>query len=334
MADAHQEIISQITNRNDNQQASTVDTDALSLADLRALASKEAAEQEQQPERDEQGRFKAADSEPEPEQEGEEDAPVVYRREIDLGDGSGKEVFEADSLEELLDKIADGKAHASRKIREQAAKLKELESKQPTTSDQESDEDDFLLSQEILRKPTEAVKKAFKLATGLDISEFKSLAERVKAMDAAQAQQAELAAQNKAAEAFIAAHPEYVRTEANGKRLSREVESLITEKKRRGESFDYGTLLQSAYDDLTESGLLALKSEDAGNSNADATAENKTERIARAGNDGQVQRKRSSSLVTRARAAAPPAKTGPTEEELYSMPLEKLRQLANQHAAS
>jgi|SRR5690348_7350091 len=47
----------------------------------------------------------------------------TFRREIDLGDGSGKQVFEAESPEALIDKLADAQVHATKKIREQAQQL-------------------------------------------------------------------------------------------------------------------------------------------------------------------------------------------------------------------
>src|SRR5258706_387999 len=52
-----------------------------------------------------------------------------YRRVIDLGGGAGPEVFEADSNEELVDKLADAKQHASKKIREQEAELRDWRAK-------------------------------------------------------------------------------------------------------------------------------------------------------------------------------------------------------------
>ena len=49
-----------------------------------------------------------------------------FRREIDLGDGSGKQVFEAESAEELNDKLVDAQTNATRKIREQNQELQTL----------------------------------------------------------------------------------------------------------------------------------------------------------------------------------------------------------------
>ena len=55
------------------------------------------------------------------------DAPQTFRREIDLGDGSGKQVFEGATEAELSDKLATAQMHASKKIREQAQLLQTRE---------------------------------------------------------------------------------------------------------------------------------------------------------------------------------------------------------------
>ena len=47
-----------------------------------------------------------------------------FERVIDLGDGSGVQRFEADSIEELVDKLAKAQENATRKIREQARQIK------------------------------------------------------------------------------------------------------------------------------------------------------------------------------------------------------------------
>lgn len=53
-----------------------------------------------------------------------DDKPKRFRREIDLGDGSGVQKFEGATLDELVDKLAEAQRNATRKIREQAAQLK------------------------------------------------------------------------------------------------------------------------------------------------------------------------------------------------------------------
>src|SRR5579859_5622922 len=67
----------------------------------------------------------------------EDDQPETFvaRRELDLGDGAGIEVFEAEgatekeALEALADKIAEGKRNATKKIRDQELELRELRSR-------------------------------------------------------------------------------------------------------------------------------------------------------------------------------------------------------------
>ncbi len=51
-------------------------------------------------------------------------APKRFRREVDIGDGSGKQVFEGATLDELVNNLAKAQENATRKIREQAAQLK------------------------------------------------------------------------------------------------------------------------------------------------------------------------------------------------------------------
>lgn len=51
----------------------------------------------------------------------------TFRREIDLGDGGGKQVFEGTTMDELADKLASAQVHASKKIREQNQSLQQRE---------------------------------------------------------------------------------------------------------------------------------------------------------------------------------------------------------------
>src|SRR6266704_5157746 len=97
--------------------------------------------------RDAQGRFTSPEP-PAPVTEAEpvEDEPVLYRREIDLGDGSGTQVFEGETLEELVDKLADAQKHATRKIRDLNRQAKEVAAPpapKPLTPDEE-----YLVSQQ------------------------------------------------------------------------------------------------------------------------------------------------------------------------------------------
>src|SRR5690348_12024093 len=108
-----------------------LDPETMPLEALRALANQQVEDASATPAapaaqpRDEKGRFAktedgaadAVDVAAEDEEFGEPDK-IIYQREIDLGDGSGVQVFRADSLEELVDKLAEAQRNATRKIRE------------------------------------------------------------------------------------------------------------------------------------------------------------------------------------------------------------------------
>lgn len=314
--------------QNANKTTEAVDLDGLSLDEIKKLAQEEATTAVKQAE--------------EPQEEKKEDIHVdetedtgeqVFRREIDLGDGSGVQVFEAPTLEELVDKLAKAQVNATKKIRELNSKIKEVQPKRETETPKErefSSDEEFVISQEMMSKPSKAFKKMFKEMVGLDITEFRTTVERMNAFNEAQTRaQAEAdieAGKARAAESFLAAHPEYVPNQSNGTRLSRAVNLLIKEEQAEGREIDYGTLLLKAYDDLKSSGLLEIKSEES----AKETTGTDEPRIEESVRTVPVQRpvKRASTITTRSTTTRV-AKAEPTEEELYTMPLDKLRELAN-----
>lgn len=288
----------------------TIDLEEIPLDQLRELAGKEDT---------------SVDEEPKEEQV--EPAKTSFRREIDLGDGSGKQVFEADTLEGLLDKLTEAQFNATKKIREQEARLKQVTpAKKDEPKPELSEDEEFVLSQELLSHPSLAVKKIFKQMTGYDITEFKTVADRAKAFEVVQAQQEELKRQETAADTFVAAHPEYVPNARNGARLQKALNLLISEKKTQGEAVDYPTLLEHAYRDLSESGLLEVKSNDS-TVDEESTGAVKP-RIVATEDVVSAQRKKASGLSTRGRNVAT-GRFEPNDEDLYTMPLDKLRELAS-----
>lgn len=282
----------------------TLDLDNMPLDELRRLANEEL----QQP-RDEQGRFVSAQANPAlPEQAN--DAPqdvdeVVYRRVIDLGDGGGQQVFEGSTTEELIENLAKAQEHATRKIREQAAALKAREEAAAVPKELSADEE-FLLSQELLNNPSKVLAKL-----RADIrKELEPEFEPVRQLTAAQRDQ-------QVAQEFRAAHPEFTPTEKDGYRIEKwlKLEGLQTTVEN----------VEKAFKDLSESGLLEGRSE---NQNAVTTRSTAGERIAEPTTRIVGQRKVASGLSTRGNTGrATPQEL--TEEELYSMPMEKLRELSN-----
>src|SRR5437868_2462551 len=111
--------------------------DDLSFDELKELAKNEAE-------------LEAAGQSGEQESDEVPNEPQVFSRTIDLGDGSGVQVFEAPTLEELVDKLAKAQENATRKIRELAAKVK-IEPA-PETKSKLSPDEEFVLGQEMLSK--------------------------------------------------------------------------------------------------------------------------------------------------------------------------------------
>lgn len=101
-----------------------------------------------------------------------------FQREIDLGDGSGKQVFKAETAEALLDILTDAQKNATIKIREQAFELKRAQRAQPERIDTPTASKRDLTAQELLditnelaSNPASAVDKIFKAQTGLTAAE-------------------------------------------------------------------------------------------------------------------------------------------------------------------
>jgi hypothetical protein len=239
------------------------------------------------------------------EEQEDEPAETVFRRTIDLGDGSGVQVFEAPTLEELVDKLAEAQRNASKKIRELVIKKKEEEK---TTADEE-----FVISQELMSKPTAAFSKLFASIVGMPIETFKTKVERLDAFEKAQAE-------NAASTSFVQKHPEYVANEANGKRM---VEYLGTWNLPTTEEN-----LEKAFQALNKIGLVELKSKES-NAAKEQTGADKS-RIATSEEVVPQQRRRvSSGLSQRGRTVTVPTKPKePSEDELYSMPKDKLFEIS------
>jgi len=321
--------------------AQQLDLETMPLADLRKLALEESDKTESteaptttaQP-RDEQGRFAGKDyqdefdnsdetqletatdeieeTEPEPEE-------YVYRREIDLCDGSGVQVFtgkgvsKEEALEALTDKLAEAQKNATKKINELAKQVKNTPEK--PKAKQFTPDEEYIYSQEFQTKPSEAFKKLFKETTGFAIEDFQT---KIAAVEAFEKAQTSLAVQQN----FVATHSDYVGTPSNGEKMQAWVQT-------HGYSEFTEDNLEKAYQDLKKSGLLKLKTE-----GADVATEGNgadSERIAPpvSGTTQQRSPKKGSTISIKGRSTAP-MKSAPSEDELYSMPMDKLRQLSNE----
>jgi hypothetical protein len=286
----------------------------------------EAAEKSEQ-ERDAQGRFKKTDEsvvlpdEDEPEE-------YIFRREIDLGDGTGVQVFEGrgetelDAIKELNDKLVSAQENATRELRN--IQKKHPKETTPVAEPAISEDLEYVFKQQFEKKPSEAFKSMFKELTGMDIGEFKTwqAAERA-AGEARAAQEKSLGIQRE----FVSAHPEYITSEENGNQIRDWVQS-----------HNYNDFtpdnLEKAFEDLSERGLLKLKTDEA---SAPTKTEVKTEvqatRIEKPETEvvtevPPVRSPKKASTVSSKGSPAPVIKTEPTEDEAYTMPLEQLKALA------
>jgi hypothetical protein len=236
--------------------------------------------------------------------EGEEQ--VVYVREIDLQDGSGVQRFEADTLEGLVDKLASAQENATRKIREQAAELKKAAPAAAVAPAPMTETERFLLSQELMSDPEAAFKKIYERSIGPTREK-----EMVELREAAR-----FVREAKASNEFVEKHPEFHPSPANGDRMTKYLRAYNLE----------GTLenLETAFRDLSESGLLEAKTD----STADTTnEETEPTRIARPAETVRVVRKVASGLSAR-RSAPAPAPKEPTEADYQKMSLDELRDKA------
>src|SRR5581483_2351709 len=294
----------------------------LSLDDLKKLADDPEPEPEAKAQpRDESGRFVAAeDDEPE---------TFVARREVDLQDGSGVQVYEATgesreaALEALADKIADAQVHATKKIRQQEAELKDFRARsaEPPKPKEISEDEEYTYSQELQKKPLATLRKMWKELTGYEVEDFVTAKQAADAVVVAQRS-------NEAVNTFIATHPDYEDQGEAGNKNGALIRMKLAELRLSVTSEN----LSKAYSQLKQSGLLHLKSEEA---NADATKETKEpQRIVEPKVEtAQTRTKKTSTISTHSRVTNAPVNVGPSEDEADKMSLDQIRDLANKQLA-
>ena len=301
------------------------DPETAPLEELKARINADAGVTEEKKQlRDESGKFVAAEekveqAEEKVEQDEQEiEEQTIYQRRIDLGDGSGVQVFQANSMEELVDKLVKAQENATKKIREQETVIKK--STPPAKKERNADEE-FLLSQEFMSKPSKAFERLFQEQVGMPIGEFKSSLEAVKAFNATKAADA-------AAAQFVEATPDYFPTKQNGSKIQAYLKTY-----RLPATLENIT---KAYTELNESGLLqakpAEKSEAETESKEEDKEENKVQEVTTT-TTVQKPKRMSSGLSTRGGAAPIVKKTPATqaefEAETANMSLEEIRAKAN-----
>jgi hypothetical protein len=182
-----------------------------------------------------------------------------------------------------------------------------------------SDDEEYVFRQLSEQKPSEAFKVMFKEVTGTDVSEFKNNQEAFREF---QKTQKGLTVQQE----FVNTHPDYVSTPGSPEALENGTKMRDWVRDHNYPEFTPDNL-EKAYQDLKSKGFLNLREVEASGTTEDKSKTNQRIVDTSAQSTQSRSSKKSSSVSTR--GAAPVNKTEPSEDELETMPLEKLKVLAN-----
>jgi hypothetical protein len=234
-----------------------------------------------------------------------------FSREIDLGDGSGKQVFNGDTADEVLDKLTEAQKNATVKIREQAFELKRQQRAQPErieskpSGKKELTAQDLVdLGSELSANPDAAIDKLFKAKTGLTAAEIGNFVNEFRAAQ-------ETA---RADTAFLMNHQnDYVPSQQNANRI----EKFLADEKLPHTARN----LEYAFQELTESGLLEAKVEEAADPNKVAVQPHQRRKPMSTG----IRQSQSSARPADANEVNAGAIKESEVEEIYKLPLEEAR---------
>lgn len=233
------------------------------------------------------------------EEEEETDEPL-YAREIDLGDGSGVQVFKAATLEELVDKLAEAQLNATRKIRELSASAKAAPAPKQAVTELTPDQE-MQLGQVLLTEPSKAMRQLLEQNFGMPLEEIKE------GLRVAQQTRVEKQAGD-AFSAFLDQTPDFYVCDQNIQRIAKYGERMGLPQTTEG--------IIQAFNELNADGLLAKKP-----GPKPATEEGIPPTPA-------APRKAASGMSARRTVTPPPTPQGPTDAELANMTTEQLRELA------
>lgn len=173
--------------------------------------------------------------------------PTTFSRTIDLGDGSGKQVFTADSLEALVDKLTDAQTHATRKIKELNGIVKAAPA--PAAPKVRTPDEEYLLGQRLSTEPTKAMRELLEQEFGMPFEEIKKSTAQARQIATERVEEAN-------AKVWVDAHPDYNPIPENGRKIRNYINRFLT-----------GGLTQEnmeqAYNDLNSEGLLKARTAEA-----------------------------------------------------------------------
>lgn len=200
-------------------------------------------------------------------------AQKAFTRTIDLGDGSGKQVFEADTAEGLADALAEAQLNATKKIRELSGTNQELQRRvlaQPAGGEVDPDgpmpgfkprelnaNDLFALGQKLQNPATAvaALQEAIEAGLGASLEEVR------RTLRLAQTTPRQLRGRQ-AAEEFLLRHPEFIPNAKNQETMFAYMEHPDRNMALTSRNFEI------AFGELRSRGLLELRApEPAANGN-------------------------------------------------------------------
>lgn len=245
------------------------------------------------------------------------DAPaaLTFRREIDLGDGSGKQVFEASTPDELLDKLVEAQSNATRHIRKltreatvRRAAVPDAAADTPTYAPKTLDANaEFVLAQSLTTRPSQTISQLIETVTGVPAAKLAEAVNRLNVLE--YNYQAD-----KAAMEFVASHAEdYAACPENSEALTQ----FLTENKLPVTLNN----LEFAFETLSHRGVLTSPDSNGTEPAEEPPAQAPPARIER----GPSSTRRATGLSGRHTAVASPAPTL-SEADLQNLPIDKLRE--------
>lgn len=238
-------------------------------------------------------------------------APTKFRRVIDLGDGSGKQVFEADSAEELLDKLTEAQTNATRHIRQLTREASVRKAAVPDRPEptpvyapkQIGAEQEFVIAQSLSTRPTQAIRQALEAVTGIPAEKLAEAVNRLNALEYNYAS-------DRAALEFVAEHADdYVACPENSAAMTQ----FLTENQLPGTRNN----LEFAFEALSHRGVLVTPEGEGTERSEGAAAESvSAARI-------EQPARRATGLSGRRTSVAPAPEL--TDDELMHLPLDALR---------
>lgn len=168
----------------------------------------------------------------EPAREEKSAEPQEFVREVDLGDGSGKQRFVGKTYEELLDKFVQAQVNATRKIQELSRERKGVRQPEQRSSDWEE-----VKPQPVQLKPNEAeqmdfFRRAFQSEFGMSPQDFV-----VRENDRRRRE-----AETRAANEFVRSHQDFYNSNENAQKIYRFLEAQNLPVSKRNLDYAYGEL--------------------------------------------------------------------------------------------